>query len=86
MVMKSTENNIEATSKRVEFLYLSQEDCIKAGALDMKGTLAAIQTSFELHGKRKLSSPQSLLFAGVLLKQRRRVVVSCLCLLTSAAT
>lgn len=57
MVMKSTENTIEATSKRVEFLYLSQEDCIKAGALDMKGTLEAIQTSFELHGKKEIIQP-----------------------------
>ncbi|WP_342471511.1 ornithine cyclodeaminase family protein [Metasolibacillus sp. FSL H7-0170] len=44
-------------SKKVEFIYLSQEDCIKAGGLDMKGTLEAIQKSFELHGKGDIVQP-----------------------------
>ena len=36
-------------SQKVEFIYLSQEDVIKAGGLDMKGTLEAVETSFRLH-------------------------------------
>jgi ornithine cyclodeaminase len=35
----------------VEFLYLQQEDCVKAGGLDMAGTLKATERSFFLHGK-----------------------------------
>lgn len=37
-------------SRRVEFLYLQQEDCVAAGGLDMKGTLEAVERSFYLHG------------------------------------
>jgi ornithine cyclodeaminase len=36
---------------KVEFLYLSQDECVKAGGLDMKGTLKAVERSFFLHGK-----------------------------------
>jgi ornithine cyclodeaminase len=36
---------------KVEFLYLSQDECVKAGGLDMKGTLKATERSFFLHGK-----------------------------------
>jgi ornithine cyclodeaminase len=36
---------------KVEFLYLSQDDCVKAGGLDMKGALKATERSFFLHGK-----------------------------------
>jgi ornithine cyclodeaminase len=36
---------------KVEFLYLSQDDCVAAGGLDMKGTLKATERSFFLHGK-----------------------------------
>jgi len=38
-------------NRRVEFLYLQQEDCVKAGALDMSGTMKATERSFFLHGK-----------------------------------
>jgi len=38
-------------SKRVEFLYLQQEDCVKAGGYDMAGTMKATERSFFLHGK-----------------------------------
>lgn len=34
---------------KVEFLYLSQEDVIAAGGLNMNGTVQAIETSFRLH-------------------------------------
>ncbi|MED4074212.1 ornithine cyclodeaminase family protein [Priestia endophytica] len=44
-------------NKRVGFIYLSQGDCIKAGGLNMKGTLEAIQKSFELHGKDEVIQP-----------------------------
>ncbi|QOK29924.1 ornithine cyclodeaminase family protein (plasmid) [Cytobacillus oceanisediminis] len=44
-------------NKKVSFIYLSQEDCIKAGGLDMNGTLQAIQKSFELHGKNEVIQP-----------------------------
>jgi ornithine cyclodeaminase len=44
-------------SKRVGFIYLSQEDCIKAGGLNMEGTLSAIQKSFELHGHNEVVQP-----------------------------
>lgn len=44
-------------SKAVEFLYLSQEECIEAGGLDMKGTLQAIQKSYELHGQQDIVQP-----------------------------
>ncbi|MDR3304888.1 MAG: ornithine cyclodeaminase family protein [Clostridiales Family XIII bacterium] len=36
---------------KVEFLYLSQDDCVKAGGLDMSGTVKATERSFFLHGK-----------------------------------
>lgn len=36
-------------SQKVEFIYLSQEDVIASGGLDMKGTLEAVETSFRLH-------------------------------------
>ncbi|GHU65266.1 alanine dehydrogenase [Clostridia bacterium] len=36
---------------KVEFLYLSQDDCVKAGGLDMQGTIKATERSFFLHGK-----------------------------------
>lgn len=44
-------------SNRVEFLYLQQEDCVKAGGLDMKGTMAAVERSFFLHGKGDFIQP-----------------------------
>lgn len=44
-------------NKSVQFLYLSQEECIRAGATDMKGTLQAIEKSFELHGKQDYVQP-----------------------------
>lgn len=37
------------TDKSVSFTYLSQEDYIKAGGLNMDGTVEAVQKSFELH-------------------------------------
>jgi N-[(2S)-2-amino-2-carboxyethyl]-L-glutamate dehydrogenase len=37
------------TDSRVEFLYLSQEDVIAAGGLDMAETIKAIEASFRLH-------------------------------------
>lgn len=44
-------------NQRVEFLYLQQEDCIKAGGLDMKGTMKAVERSFFLHGKEDFIQP-----------------------------
>ena len=32
----------------VEFLYLSQDDVIAAGGLDMNGTLATVEEAFQL--------------------------------------
>lgn len=51
------EKELVALDKKVDFLYLSQEDCIAAGGLDMKGTLEAIHKSFELHGKNEVIQP-----------------------------
>ncbi|MDN4492810.1 ornithine cyclodeaminase family protein [Ureibacillus aquaedulcis] len=48
---------IVSIDKKVDFIYLSQEDCIAAGGLDMNGTLEAIQKSFELHGKNEVIQP-----------------------------
>jgi len=45
------------TDKSVKFLYLSQEDCIKAGALDMEGTLEVVEKAFTLHGKKEVIQP-----------------------------
>ncbi len=45
------------SSKAVNFVYLSQEDCIKAGALEMEGTLNAIEKSFTLHGEEDYVQP-----------------------------
>lgn len=45
------------TNKSVKFIYLSQEDCVKAGALDMDGTLEAIEKSFTLHGLQDIVQP-----------------------------
>jgi ornithine cyclodeaminase len=44
-------------SKKVEFIYLSQEDVIDAGGLDMDGTIDAIEKSFTLHGKGDIVQP-----------------------------
>ena len=44
-------------SRRVEFLYLQQEDCVKAGGFDMKGSLKATERSFFLHGKEDFILP-----------------------------
>jgi len=44
-------------SKRWELLYLSQEDCIKAGGTDMKGAMQATERSFFLHGKGDFIQP-----------------------------
>jgi ornithine cyclodeaminase len=41
----------------VEFLYLQQEDCVKAGGLDMNGTMKAVERSFFLHGKNDYIQP-----------------------------
>jgi len=41
----------------VEFLYLQQEDCVKAGGLDMKGAMKAVERSFFLHGKEDFIQP-----------------------------
>jgi ornithine cyclodeaminase len=46
-----------ASDKRVSFIYLSQEECIEAGGLDMDGTLEAVQKSFELHGNDDVIQP-----------------------------
>jgi N-[(2S)-2-amino-2-carboxyethyl]-L-glutamate dehydrogenase len=44
-------------NEKVEFLYLQQEDCVLAGGMDMKGTLAAVERSFYLHGKNDYIQP-----------------------------
>jgi len=44
-------------NRKVEFLYLRQEDCIKAGGFDMKGTMQAVERSFYLHGKGDFIQP-----------------------------
>jgi ornithine cyclodeaminase len=44
-------------SQRVDFLYLQQEDCVRAGGLDMKGTMKAVERSFYLHGKGDFIQP-----------------------------
>ncbi|WDP91637.1 MAG: hypothetical protein HUN04_18790 [Desulfobacter sp.] len=43
--------------KRVEFLYLQQEDCVAAGGYDMNGTMKATERSFFLHGKKDYILP-----------------------------
>lgn len=44
-------------NRKVEFLYLQQEDCVKAGGFDMSGTLQAVERSFFLHGKGDFIQP-----------------------------
>lgn len=44
-------------SRKVEFLYLQQEDCVKAGGYDMKGCMKATERSFFLHGKSDFIQP-----------------------------
>ena len=44
-------------SNKWEFLYLSQEDCIKAGGTDMGGAMKAVERSFFLHGKGDFIQP-----------------------------
>ncbi|NOY44266.1 MAG: ornithine cyclodeaminase [Deltaproteobacteria bacterium] len=44
-------------SKTVDFLYLSQEDVIAAGGLDMQGTLEAVETGFRHHGLGEYVQP-----------------------------
>ena len=43
--------------RRVEFLYLQQEDCVKAGGYDMSGAMKAAERSFFLHGKNDFIQP-----------------------------
>ncbi len=45
------------SNRSVEFLYLQQEDCVKAGGYDMKGTMQATERSFFLHGKKDFIQP-----------------------------
>jgi ornithine cyclodeaminase len=49
--------SIADQSPRVEFLYLQQEDCIRAGGLDMQGTMKAVERSFFLHGQNAYIQP-----------------------------
>jgi ornithine cyclodeaminase len=44
-------------SKKWEFLYLGQEDCIQAGGTDMGGAMKAAERSFFLHGKGDFIQP-----------------------------
>jgi ornithine cyclodeaminase len=44
-------------SKKWEFLYLSQEDCMAAGGTDMSGAMKAVERSFFLHGKGDFIQP-----------------------------
>jgi len=41
----------------VSFLYLQQEDCVKAGGYDMAGTMKAVERSFFLHGQGDFIQP-----------------------------
>lgn len=43
--------------QKVEFLYLSQEDVIAAGGLDMDGTLATVEETFRLWGEGDYVQP-----------------------------
>ena len=43
--------------KPVEFLYLSQEDVIVAGGLDMDGTLVTVEEAFRLWGLGDVVQP-----------------------------
>lgn len=43
--------------RKVEFLYLQQEDCVKAGGYDMSGSMKAVERSFFLHGKEDFIQP-----------------------------
>lgn len=45
-------------SKKWEFLYLSQEDCVAAGGTDMGGAIKAVERSFFLHGKGDFIMPE----------------------------
>ena len=44
--------------REVTFRYLSQEDCIASGGLDMKGCLKAVERSFLLHGTKNFILPE----------------------------
>lgn len=56
--ISENEKGVENMSKKVEFIYLSQEDVIEAGGLDMDGSIEAIETSFTLHGKNEVIQPE----------------------------
>ena len=43
--------------RSVSFLYLQQEDCVKAGGYDMAGAMQAVERSFFLHGKEDYIQP-----------------------------
>src|SRR4030067_3035185 len=51
-------------SKKWEFLYLSQEDCIAAGGTDMGGAMRAVERSFFLHGKGDFIQPGKPVIRG----------------------
>jgi ornithine cyclodeaminase len=56
-MLKESKDKIQNKDKRVGFLYLSQEDCIKAGGLNMDESIDAIEKSFSLHGKDEVVQP-----------------------------
>ncbi len=41
----------------MDFLYLSQEDCVKAGGSQMRGAMRATERSFYLHSKGDYIQP-----------------------------
>lgn len=45
------------SEKPLEFLYLSQEDVLAAGGLEMAGTLEAVEEAFMLHGRGEVVQP-----------------------------
>jgi ornithine cyclodeaminase len=45
------------SKRQVEFLYLSQEDVIAAGGLDMAATMQAVEKAFFLHGRGEIVQP-----------------------------
>lgn len=47
-------------SKQVEFLYLSQEDVIAAGGLDMKMAIKAVERAFKLLNERHVKIPNKI--------------------------
>ncbi len=66
----------------MDFLYLSQEDCVKAGGSQMRGAMRATERSFYLHSKGDYIQPGKPVVRWGGQKLKKPLGVSCPCPVT----